>query len=219
MPVPLHRDPTHQGGPLSRLSPIAEAFGLLIVTLPLAVGLHIPTLWFLLPFAVITLARRPYTDYGLTVQNPGAPRFHLTVIVTIFVPYAIAYYVWARWTGGAVFHLRLPPMFATAVVDQVLLIGLPEEFFFRGYLQTQIDRTCGTPFTFLGARYGAGLPVAATLFAVCHIVYGGPARLAVFFPGLLYGWLRARTDTILVPVFYHAGSNLLMQLLMASLSR
>jgi len=61
--------------------------------------------------------------------------------------------------------------------------------------------------------------VAAALFAACHVIYGGPVRLIVFFPGLLYGWLRARTGTILVPTFYHAGSNLLMQVMLASLSR
>ncbi len=204
---------------MSRSSAIAEALGLLVVTFPLAVGLHIPTLWFLIPFAVVALSRRAYADYGLTTHNPGTLRFHLAVVGVVFIPYAISYYLWARWATGAHFQPRLPPLFATAIVDQVLLIGLPEEFFFRGYLQTQFDRAWGAPYTFLGARWGLGLPTAAALFALCHIVYGGPARLAVFFPGLLYGWLRARTDTILVPAFYHAGSNLLMQLLIASLTR
>ncbi len=207
------------GPALSRLSPIAEALALLVITFPLAVGLHVPTLWFLLPFAVITVTKRSYEDYGLTLRNPGTVRFHLAVVTLIFVPYAISYYLWARWEMGAHFQLHLPPLFATAVVDQVLLIGLPEEFFFRGYLQTHFDRAWGTPYRFRGARWGLGLPAAAALFAVCHVVYGGPARLAVFFPGLLYGWLRARTDTILAPTFYHAGSNLLMQVLIASLFR
>ena len=47
---------------------------------------------------------------------------------------------------------------------------------------------------------------------------GGPARLIVFFPGVLYGWLRARTDTIVVPTLYHAASNVLMQIMLASLA-
>jgi membrane protease YdiL (CAAX protease family) len=202
-----------------RYKPMAEALALLLVTFPLAVGLRISTLWFVLPFALVTLAKRPYAEYGLTVENPGSWRFHVAVIIVVFVPYVIGHYLFAHWTAGLGFHFRVPTGFATAAVDQVLLIALPEEFFFRGYFQTQLDRVCGRPHELLGAKWGVGLPVAAALFAACHVVYGGPVRLIVFFPGLLYGWLRARTDTILVPTFYHAGSNLLMQLMLASLSR
>jgi membrane protease YdiL (CAAX protease family) len=203
----------------NRYKPVAEALALLLVTFPLAVGLHLSTLWFVLPFAFVTLAKRPYADYGLTVENPGSWRFHLTVILVVFVPYLIGHYLLAHWTAGLRFHFRVPARFASEAVDQVLLIGLPEEFFFRGYFQTQLDRVYGRPHEFLGARWGVGLVAAAALFAACHVIYGGPVRLIVFFPGLLYGWLRARTDTILVPTFYHAGSNLLMQVMLASLSR
>jgi membrane protease YdiL (CAAX protease family) len=171
-----------------------------------------------LPFALVSLAKRPYAEYGLSVENPGSFRFHVAVITVVFVPYLIGHYLLAHWTAGLAFHFRVPARFATSAVDQVLLIALPEEFFFRGYFQTQLDRTYGRPHEFLGVKWGVGLPVAAALFAACHVVYGGPVRLIVFFPGLLYGWLRARTDTILVPTFYHAGSNLLMQLMLASLS-
>jgi len=202
-----------------RYQPIAEALALLIVTFPLAVGLHVPTLWFVLPFALVSLARRPYTEYGLSVQNPGSLRFHVTVTTAVFAPYLVGHYLFAHWAAGMEFHFRVPPRFATLAVDQVLLIALPEEFFFRGYLQTQFDRVFGRPYRLLGARWGVGLPVAAALFAACHVAHGGPARLIVLFPGLLYGWLRTRTDTILVPTFYHAGSNLLMQLMLASLWR
>jgi hypothetical protein len=220
MHLHLHGESGGQGGGIwHRYKPIAEALALLLVTLPLAVGLHLSALWFVLPFALVSLAKRPYADYGLSVENPGSFRFHVAVIIVVFVPYLIGHYLLAHWTAGLEFHFRLPARFATSAVDQVLLIALPEEFFFRGYFQTQLDRVYGRPHEFFGAKWGVGLPVAAALFAACHVVYGGPVRLIVFFPGLLYGWLRARTDTILVPTFYHAGSNLLMQLMLAGLSR
>ncbi|MFN8627463.1 MAG: CPBP family intramembrane glutamic endopeptidase [Candidatus Binatia bacterium] len=202
-----------------RYRPIAEALALLVATFPLAVGLHLPTLWFLLPFGLVTLTKRSFATYGLSLRRPGAPAFHAAVLAAVFLPYALGHYLLAHWWSGMHFHFRLPPSFLQALIDQVLLIGLSEEFFFRGYLQTECDRSCGKPYTFLGARWGLGLPIAAALFAVCHLAHGGPARLLVFFPGLLYGWLRARTDTILVPALYHAFSNLLMQVMMASLSR
>jgi membrane protease YdiL (CAAX protease family) len=198
--------------------PLVEALGLLAITFPLAVGLHLPTLWLLTPVAVIAFTRRSYATYGLSLEEPGSPWFHAVVIAGVFIPYVVGHYAWAHWSFGAAFHLHVPPMFLESIIDQILVIALGEEVFFRGYLQTQFDQVFGRPHRLLGADVGIGMVLAAAVFAVCHVLYGGPARLIVFFPGLLYGWLRARTKTILVPVLYHAGSNLLMQIMLASLS-
>ena len=40
-----------------------------------------------------------------------------------------------------------------------------------------------------------------------------PARLAVFFPSLLFGWLRARTGGIGTSVIFHAMCNLFVAVL------
>ena len=201
----------------ARYRPIIEAFVVLALTLPLALATHLPTLFFVIPLAVISFTRRSYADYGLSWRRPGSIGFHAAVIVAVFVPYVIGHYLFAHWWFGASFRLRVPPDFIESVFDQIVVVALPEEFFFRGYLQTQCDLVWGRPFRFLGARWGIGLPVAALVFAACHVLNGGPARLIVFFPGMLYGWLRARTATIAVPTLYHAASNLLMQVMLASL--
>jgi len=201
-----------------RYRPLLEGVALLGVTFPLAVGLRIPTLWFLAPLALITFTNRSYATYGLTWQRPGSIGFHAATILAVFPAYVLGHYALAHWWFGASFHFRWPPDFAESAADQVLAIALPEEFFFRGYLQTECDRVFGTPYRVLGAGCGPGLPLAAAVFAACHILFGGPARLIVFFPALLYGWLRARTSTIAVPVAYHALSNLLMSVMVASLS-
>lgn len=201
-----------------RYGPLLEALALLALTFPLAIGLHLSTLWFVLPLVVVTVTKRPYADYGLTLERPGSVAFHAAVMVGVFVPYIVGHYGWARWWQGARFHFQLPPDLLRTTFDQLLLIALPEEFFFRGYLQTQLDRVWGRPCRLLGTSWGIGLPVTAALFALCHVPYGGPARLIVFFPGLFYGWLRARTGTIAVPTAYHALSNLLMQVMLVSLS-
>lgn len=203
---------------MSRYQPAIEGMVLLVLTFPLAVGLHLSTLWFVVPLAVITYAKRPYAEYGLSLERPGSLRLHLAVLTCVFVPYVIGHYLLAHWWLGAHFQLTLPAGLLRACFDQVLLIALPEEFFFRAYLQTQFDRVWGRPWRVLGAPLGVGLPVAAGLFALCHVPFGGPGRLIVFFPGLLYGWLRARTGTIAVPTLYHALSNVLMQIMLTSLS-
>ena len=42
------------------------------------------------------------------------------------------------------------------------------------------------------------------------------ARLATFFPALVFSWLWRRSNTLWAPALFHAASNLLMAVLLAS---
>ncbi len=58
---------------------------------------------------------------------------------------------------------------------------------------------------------GPAILITSVLFAVGHVVTIPAAfRLAVFFPSLLFCWLRDRTDHIAGPVTLHVLSNLAM---------
>lgn len=93
-------------------------------------------------------------------------------------------------------------------------IALPEEVFYRGYLQGRLGPLFRRRFRLLGVEVGGHLFVASVLFAISHLVtVHHPFRLAVFFPGLLFGWLREKTQGILAPAFLHASSNCLMEAL------
>ncbi len=99
----------------------------------------------------------------------------------------------------------------TFVVIQLGLVALPEEHFFRGYLQGRLDARWGTPWRLLGTQVGWGLPASALAFALLHpILIPGVDRLLVFFPALLFGWLRAREGHLGAAVLVHAGCNLLL---------
>lgn len=202
---------------LAPRAPVAEALALLALTLPLAVALRLPTLWFVAPFALITLTKRPYEPYGLTWRDPGSIAFHLRVSLLVFGGYALAHYAFAHWVLGLRFAPALPPDLPRLLLDQLVVIGLSEEFFFRAYLQTHLNLRFGKPFRFLGARWGAGLPIAALLFGVCHLVDGDVTRLRVVFFGLFAGWLWERTGTIAVPAAYHGFANLLYEFMQRSL--
>src|SRR5690606_7261061 len=78
--------PADAASPCGR-QPVLEALVVLAVTLPLAVGLRYPTLWLVVPFAVITLAGRSYERYGLSWRRPGSLRFHLCTATVIFGGY------------------------------------------------------------------------------------------------------------------------------------
>lgn len=120
------------------------------------------------------------------------------------------------WHAPHPFRFVLPPRLWDDLAGQVLVIALPEEAFFRGYLQTALDDV--TPprwrFRFLGALIGPSLFVTSAIFAFGHLLTEPRlARLAVFFPSLLFGWLRARTGGVGASLAFHAFCNLLVTFL------
>jgi hypothetical protein len=113
--------------------------------------------------------------------------------------------------------LRFPEGFPLQVALQLLAVALPEELFYRGYMQTSWARSApGRGVTVLGARLGAGFLWTQVLFAAGHLVRLQPWRLGTFLPGLWFGWLRERTGSVVAGVVAHALSNLLIMVLEAS---
>lgn len=97
---------------------------------------------------------------------------------------------------------------------QIVLVAIPEETFFRGYLLRRLalrwPEAASTGFFHISR---ANL-VASAVFALAHFVIGfHPGRLAVFFPSLLFGRLAERTGGLSAAVTVHVLSNLMMQLL------
>jgi membrane protease YdiL (CAAX protease family) len=121
----------------------------------------------------------------------------------------------AFWHPHGPFALRFSPMEAlNEVFGQLVIIALPEEAFYRGYLQSRLDDALPWRARMLGASVGPGLLVASLVFALGHFAtIREPTRLAVFFPSLLFGWLRARTGGIGAGVAFHASCNLFSEIL------
>lgn len=102
-----------------------------------------------------------------------------------------------------------------AVLLQLLLVSLPEEFFFRGYLQRRFDelRPRRILFRIGPIEISQTHLIVSALFALTHVILTPwPSRLAVFFPSLLFCWLRDRTDGLAAPILFHAACNLMVQL-------
>jgi uncharacterized protein len=123
----------------------------------------------------------------------------------------------AGTTAWSAFHLQWPPDFALLALNQVLVIALPEELFFRGYLLGRLEALWPPRRRLGGAPVGRALLVSAALFALGHfLVDFNPQRLTVFFPALLFGWMRVRTGSIVPGTAYHALCNLLADVLHTS---
>lgn len=95
-------------------------------------------------------------------------------------------------------------------LGHLLVVALPEEAFFRGYLQTRLaERRAGAQGSRATNASIQGILITSLVFALGHLATTPhPARLAVFFPSLLFGALRTWTKGIGSSVFLHAFSNL-----------
>jgi hypothetical protein len=110
---------------------------------------------------------------------------------------------------------RLPHDFLGLVAGNAA-VAIAEEFFYRGYLQERLEARFGRRWRIAGAQLGPGWLLATALFALGHLVDPAPWRLGTFFPGLLFGWMRARTGSIAGAALFHFLSNLWLALLEAS---
>lgn len=100
------------------------------------------------------------------------------------------------------------------VWSHLLGVALPEEVFYRGFVQRRLADGFRRRVRLLGTPIGPEVFLASGLFALSHLVLiPAPFRLAVFFPGLLFGWIRERTDSTAGPIVAHALSNVLLALL------
>jgi membrane protease YdiL (CAAX protease family) len=174
-----------------------------------------------------------YRDLGITLRNWRQDAKLAAIVFFIVAPlFVLAYAAFAHllpllpkhWAMLLSPHLsvphlafRLPKDFALWVVDQLLVVALPEEFFYRGYVQSRLKEAWPPGGkTFLGIAWGRAFFATAALFALGHLAIFQAWRLAVFFPALLFGWLRERTGTVMGAALLHAGFNLMQLVLEAS---
>jgi uncharacterized protein len=131
----------------------------------------------------------------------------LLLAAITFVPFFFGWRTFwhARGTFGV--HVQAGEAL-NEIFGQLVIIALPEEAFYRGYLQSRLDEAFPQRIRVFGARVGPALIVTSVVFALGHFAtIREPARLAVFFPSLAFGWLRARTGGIGAGVAFHASCN------------
>lgn len=153
----------------------------------------------------------PFGLYELlrTLRRAAPSGFRETLVAVglasiIFPPFAIGFAWWHEPVGQL--HLSLSDDFVSFALAQLIVVGLPEEAFFRGYVQTRLAEAAGgDPKAAL--RHPAVIVAQSALFAVIHLVDFQWAKLAVFFPGLLFGLMRAWRGGIGAAIVLHALSN------------
>lgn len=134
----------------------------------------------------------------------------LGVAALVFPPFVVGFYLYH--SPGRPFSWQLPDELGAFALTQLLVVALPEEALFRGYVQTRSSERW-PPKGPLGVDVRV-LVLQAALFAALHFAsIPHPARLAVFFPALLFGWVRAWRGGIGAAMLLHALSNVLAEVL------
>lgn len=127
----------------------------------------------------------------------------------LFPPYVLGF--WLFHAPEKPFSLTPSFGLLTFFLTHLAAVAVPEEALFRGYFQTALRRAFPSTWRLFGTELS---PVAwigqAALFALIHLAgSNNPAVLTVFFPGLVFGFLRANRGGIGAAVVFHALSNLL----------
>jgi membrane protease YdiL (CAAX protease family) len=96
----------------------------------------------------------------------------------------------------------------TSFIWQVLVGGFAEEFMFRGYIQSTVNRKYGRHWTLSGVKFGPGILVSSALFGLSRAMtalkpWSGVYTLNIglglyaFALGLFYGVIREATGDII----------------------
>ncbi len=152
----------------------------------------------------------PPAPWSFTLRAAVRALLWATLLGALIYPAYVMLFV--RWWHPPRIGWALPPKAWDAILGQLVVVALPEEAFFRGYLQTALDRAWDRRISVLGAKVGPALLVSSAIFAIGHFAtIHSAARFAVFVPSLLFGWLRARTGGIGAGIAFHAMCNLLSE--------
>ena len=181
----------------------------------------IPALWGLGAILPLRAGEGGLLTFGVKGQllRTGLRYFILSSLL-LFPFYGLGYYLYARW-GFPI--PRGNPFEAISLfrwlLHNYLAVALFEELFFRGFVQGRFENFARAGSAGAASIFWIPVLVSSFLFALAHVaVYLDPLRFVVFFPGLLFAWLRARTGSLLAPILSHGTANLVSVLLMAWVS-
>ncbi|MEM6734141.1 MAG: CPBP family intramembrane glutamic endopeptidase, partial [Myxococcota bacterium] len=93
-------------------------------------------------------------------------------------------------------------------------VALPEETFYRGYLQPRLESQNPPKTRVFGVLIGRAAVLVSFLFAIGHVLgEWNPMRLGPFLPGLVFAWQRNASGSVLGAIAFHALCNILGEVL------
>ncbi len=167
---------------------VLYAYAALLVVVVAAHALHVRLLDYLMPVYLVGMP----LALGKRVNINFSGRqilFAIIVSAALLLPYLFFFSPSGKFV----------PMAAGALGIQLFSVSLPEEVFFRGFIQDE-----------LGNNYKAVI-ATSLLFAAAHLpaffFSGDRSAPLTFFPSLIMGSLYLRTRSIVPPAIFHFLAN------------
>lgn len=150
----------------------------------------------------------PATIISIHQKIPGERKVDLLKKIWIYLPFSIlaglifaeAEYLLIQ-TSPLIPDLSLIHLLELTII-MIFVVGLIEEFIFRGIIQTRLEK-------FLGPA--GGILLASLLFGIMHSSYGTPYEMAyTFLAGGVLGYLFYRTKSLSLVVMIHGFINVFL---------
>lgn len=175
----------------------------------------VPLLFMAVPIFWLEHLKEDTAQYGLLLEwrdLPPALLLNLKLFALILPVFLLANHMYQ----GVVMHKTpvgvLPNNYLTEVVAyHLFFVAFPEEFFYRGYMQSRLNRVFERPYRIFGVSFGPAMLWTTLLFTLGHsFVTLRWWHFAIMFPALLFGWIREKTGSVLAGALCHAACNILM---------
>lgn len=140
----------------------------------------------------------PFLDRLWQAPDSHSQKSHLPLAVVLFACYSLL--------------TLLNPEELYLALSMLLLVALPEEWFFRAYLMTRIHLFFkDIAFKDIHSAWAANI-TSSTLFALMHTPTQGLFGLSVFLPSLVFGWVYQKSNNLIIVILLHSISNLVFLL-------
>lgn len=106
----------------------------------------------------------------------------------------------------------------SVLIFYLFFLGPGEEIFFRGYVQSRLNAAFDRHYKFFNVSWGWGIIITSILFGLMHFLnfaslFAGKLDLkwwwglSTFFWGLIFGFVREKTGSIIAPAILHGLSQ------------
>jgi membrane protease YdiL (CAAX protease family) len=164
-------------------------------------ALTITGLWVVAAYLILKTIKKREIDEEINIKKTQSNL--VVILILLFIPIVL----------GLIFN-QLSSLLISTIIWQFLVSGFGEEFKYRGYYQSTINREFGCPYCIGGIQFGIGLIFSSLLFSFSHILnpfnpFLGNFELALWWgtftlvSGFVFGLLREKTQSLIAPTIFH----------------
>lgn len=145
---------------------------------------------YLIPFLLITLP-----IIARSAVNFSFSRAHFFIGLFVSLAFLLPYFLFENYLGRAFVFPAI-----SMLAFQMLVVSIPEEIFFRGFIQESVGNNV------------KGILITSVMFSLAHLpvfLFDSNAfALLTFFPSVIIGFIYLKTANIMPCILFHFMSNI-----------